>query len=199
MQLAESNSTALPVAACASALFNNDFKDLEQRVKRLLDQQLSRGVHVNRGAATLVMIVGLLVSILLGFPVLRAEKDRRELTTVKGFVDARADIPREVNAIESDVAMDLSGTWKMHLPAGFVHRIKLDRIDQSHYRLSPTGLNMSGIYELQGTRLVIQQPNNRRLTEFQWEIRDADRLALVAQPPLGKTGANYLGATMARK
>ena len=54
-------------------------------------------------------------------------------------------------------------------------------------------LNSSGIYELRGDRLVIVEPNDRRLLGFAWEVRGDGRLVLVDQPPVSKTGSNYLG------
>lgn len=91
----------------------------------------------------------------------------------------------------------LAGSWWMTLPRGFRHAITLVPVSEGRYRLLPGVLNSSGVYELRGNRLVIIEPSDRRLLGFEWELREGV-FRLVAQPPVGKTGSNYLGATLAR-
>ncbi len=86
----------------------------------------------------------------------------------------------------------------MHLPAGFMHRVTLTHLTGERYRLDPELLNNSGVYEVQGDRLVIVEPNDRRLLGFEWEIHPEGHLTLVGQPPLSQTGSDYLGAVMVR-
>jgi hypothetical protein len=92
---------------------------------------------------------------------------------------------------------NLSGEWVMSLPAGFRHRITLTLVGPGRYRLSPRKLNSSGVYQIKKNRLVIVEPNDRRLLGFEWEFRKGS-FVLVGQPPIGKTGSNYLGATLRR-
>lgn len=91
------------------------------------------------------------------------------------------------------------GNYTMHLPKGFEHEVRLIAMEDRHYRLiSKKNLNSLGIYQLEGKRLVMKKPDDKRLTEFQWLITDTDFLELVAEPPAAKTGATYLGATLTR-
>jgi RNA polymerase sigma factor (sigma-70 family) len=102
------------------------------------------------------------------------------------------------NPAQQDVAkQDLTGEWLMHLPAGFTHQVHLTAAGPERYRLAPDRLNSSGVYELQGDRLVIVDPNDRRLLGFEWQA-DRAGFVLVGQPAVEKTGANYLGATLRR-
>jgi beta-lactamase regulating signal transducer with metallopeptidase domain len=200
VQFAEANSRLFPITPFASALFNSDLHDLEQRVRRLLDRQLERNMEVSRALAGAAIVLGVLASMLLAIPVLRADGSSRIPSLLQAATNQGKMTPIEMRnetKPDSDGAVNLAGNWMMHLPAGFDHHIKLERIDPDHYRLSPKGLTMAGVYLLEGDRLIIEKPNDRRLTGFQWEIRAANNLLLVAQPSRSKVGANYLGATLA--
>ena len=109
---------------------------------------------------------------------------------------AAADLLADVSHVRPERPIDLSGTWHLHLPAGFDHQIKMTWIDDTHFRFSH--LTMAGVYELQGKRLVMQTPQDPRLTEFVWQLRSDGSLLLVDQPAVGKIGARYLGAVMRR-
>jgi beta-lactamase regulating signal transducer with metallopeptidase domain len=202
VQIAESNSRAYSITPFASALFNSDLHDLEQRVRRLLDRHLERNRGVSRASAGVAIVLGISASMLLAIPILRAEASSRIASTLQAATNQGKTPPIEAlykTKSDSDGTLILTGNWMMHLPAGFDRQVKLERIDQGHYRFLPRGLSMSGVYVLNGDRLTMEKPNDRRLTEFQWEIRESNRLVLVAQPSRSKIGANYLGATMAKK
>ncbi len=94
-------------------------------------------------------------------------------------------------------AVDLSGEWTMTLPAGFVSTSPIERVDDTHYRI-PNIKVLSGVYQRRGNMLVVVEPIDARLTEFIWEIRDADNLVLIQSPPVGKIGSDYTGATLNR-
>ena len=93
--------------------------------------------------------------------------------------------------------VDLSGTWQLTLPAGFVKHMTIERLENNVYFLRP--LNFAGEYELQEKRLVMVKPVDPRLTEFVWKLRDDDSLLLVEEPPAAKTGARYKGAVLRRE
>lgn len=93
---------------------------------------------------------------------------------------------------------DLSGDWLLTLPAGFEHHVMFTYQGKNRYRLAPGRLNMSGVYQLEGDRLRLVEPKDARLTEFRWQVQGTGTLLLVEEPPAGKTGARYLGATMTR-
>ncbi|NOZ40743.1 MAG: hypothetical protein GXP24_11030 [Planctomycetes bacterium] len=93
-----------------------------------------------------------------------------------------------------------SGYYTMLLPRGFKWQVKLLALDKKRYRLTSKhrNLNNLGFYELQGNLLVMVEPDDKRLTEFQWLITGNDSLELVAEPPARKTGATYLGTALTR-
>ncbi len=87
----------------------------------------------------------------------------------------------------------------MTLPAGYEHEITLVEDYPGRYRLLPRKLNSSGYYEVRGDRLVIVEPDDARLTGFEWKIMNDNTLILIEQPPLGQTGSDYLSATLTRQ
>jgi hypothetical protein len=91
---------------------------------------------------------------------------------------------------------DLSGKWRMFLPAGFEHEITLTRVGDNRYRLEPRVLNFAGVYELDDQNFTIVEPKEPRLAGFQWQMRSEYLLTLVGQSD--KTGADYLGAILFR-
>lgn len=93
-------------------------------------------------------------------------------------------------------AIDLAGEWRMLLPAGFEHRVALTRVADNAYRLTPGGLNSSGVYELRDDTLTITAPDELRMTGFTWKVNSRHLLTLVEQA--SNTGADYLGAVLFR-
>jgi serine/threonine protein kinase len=98
---------------------------------------------------------------------------------------------------------DLSGQWKLHLPAGYEYTEQLVRLDDSHYELHDRGV-FAGVYVIRGNRLVMDRPprGQERLNDLwklQWRIDDAGHLVLIGQMQLEKIGSNYLGATLTRE
>jgi hypothetical protein len=94
-------------------------------------------------------------------------------------------------------APDLSGDWVMTLPKGAVHESPIVRLTDRTYRI-PGIKALSGVYELQGDKLVVIAPTDRRLTEYVWRLEDANTLLLIEAPPVSKTGSDYRGATLKR-
>lgn len=94
-------------------------------------------------------------------------------------------------------AAKLAGDWIMVLPAGFTHNMHIRRINPRRY-LFTKAVRFSGFYELRKNRLVLVQPATRNEGPFEWELRKTGDLVLVVQPPVAKTGSNYLGATLIR-
>ncbi len=90
---------------------------------------------------------------------------------------------------------DLSGPWRMLLPAGFEHAIKLVALEDGRYRLDGEGLNSCGTYEVRDKRLVIVEATEPRYLGFEWEIRSPYLLTLVGQSELEQ---DYRGAVLFR-
>jgi hypothetical protein len=85
----------------------------------------------------------------------------------------------------------------MTLPAGFKYQVVVRPLGGRRLSVEKA-VRFSGVYELREGRLVLVQPLGPEDAGFEWEIRGADELVLVAQPPVRKTGQNYLGATLKR-
>jgi RNA polymerase sigma factor (sigma-70 family) len=91
----------------------------------------------------------------------------------------------------------LAGSWQMKLPAGFRYQVLLRPLGANRVSVE-NAVRFSGIYELRQGRLILAEAATRAEKGFEWEVRGAGELALVAQPPVAKTGASYLGATLCR-
>ncbi len=87
--------------------------------------------------------------------------------------------------------------WKLWLPAGFERMISIISLGDGEYMLKFAG-NFSGTYRRDGNLLRMATPDDPRLTEFAWKIKNAKTLVLVEEPPAGKTGASYKGAILKR-
>ena len=103
------------------------------------------------------------------------------------------------DTILSKKEVDLSGPWLLSLPAGFQHKVALIREGSDRYLMNKGSLNFNGLYEFREGYLVMLKPKDPRLTEFKWRLEPTGTLILVGQPETGKTGANYLGATLTRE
>jgi hypothetical protein len=90
---------------------------------------------------------------------------------------------------------DLSGPWRMLLPAGFEHAVKLVALEDGRYRLDGEALNSNGVYEVRDKRLVIVEAKEPRYLGFEWEIRSPYLLTLVGQSELEQ---DYRGAVLFR-
>jgi hypothetical protein len=202
-----------PEVLCSAALLddrcgpNGDgpCKELEERILRLVQKKPSRVLCMSRRWRLAVAVGGLLISVALPIAGLRAaafaEENARathkfpELTTPGQGVRSPAGSLRSELPAPAD-KHGLGKEWLMQLPAGFVHEVSVTPLGGDRYRLEPRQLNSSGVYEVRGGRLVIVEPNDRRLLGFAWEIHPDGHLTLVDQPPTEKTGVNYLGAVM---
>jgi bla regulator protein blaR1 len=188
LQVAE-GYTGRPPVPCA-ALLDEGAKELEDRIVRLLGPDRSAVGQMSRPARVAVVLFTLLLSGLLLTCGLRAAPPPSTLPASNQRGGPDDPDPTKRNR-------GFSGEWIMSLPAGFQHRITLTPVGKGRYRLGPRKLNSSGVYEVRKDRLVIVQPNDRRLLGFEWELRKGS-FVLVGQPPVGKTGSNYLGATLSR-
>jgi RNA polymerase sigma factor (sigma-70 family) len=103
--------------------------------------------------------------------------------------------PDESN--KSLTADALAGSWRMKLPAGFQYQVLIRPLGENRVSVEKA-VRFSGIYELRQDRLILVKGANSTEKGFEWEVRGSDDLALVAQPPVAKTGSNYLGATLRR-
>lgn len=181
-----------PDIVCSAALLNDRGKDgdaaeLEERIVRLVRKKRPRELRMGRASWLAVAAFGLAVSAAVPIAGLRAADSR-----VAPALEAISSPQPEPAPAKSALARQ----WVMLLPAGFAHWVTLTPLGSDRYRLEPRALNSSGMYEVQGNRLVIVEPNDRRLLGFEWEIQADGHLTLVGQPPLRETGSNYLGATM---
>lgn len=91
---------------------------------------------------------------------------------------------------------DVSGTWRVFLPAGFEHEAALRHVEGNKFRFEPGHLTFSGVYEIRGNRLVLAEPADPAHKGFEWEIRSPYLLTMSKQA--STTGADYMGAILFR-
>lgn len=94
------------------------------------------------------------------------------------------------------VPTSLAGEWRLLLPAGFEHHVRLEAAEGKRYRLEPSGLNFGGLYEVQEDRLVGMASKRPDRGSFAWKIQSPYLLTLVEQPH--GTGSDYSGAVLFR-
>jgi len=216
--------TALFGLAGGTALLDDDAAALERRIRRLIEPRPTPTIGLGRRALLATTVFGVVLSaIVLGTRVRSAETPQTAepsppssaVSPVEAEANVRARSPtghsysgavvprREPSPGEkagpAENTSDLSGDWLLALPAGFEHRVVLTDLGGGRYRLAPRSLNMSGVYERRGRELELVEPTVSRLTEFRWRAEGSDVLRLVAEPPPGKTGARYAGATLRRR
>jgi hypothetical protein len=97
---------------------------------------------------------------------------------------------------ERTTSIDLAGRWLLTLPAGFQYRVTIEQAGEGRYRFSG-GLAFAGIYELQGQKLAMIEPVDKRMTVFDWTLHNVNSLTLAAET--GASGARYVGATLGRQ
>ena len=115
------------------------------------------------------------------------------------YVGATLSLSSVSSIARSNQLTDLSGPWRLNLPAGFEHDVELLADGQGRYRLSPGGLMMSGLYEARGDRLVLVEPRAAWNDGFEWQHDGAGGLRLVSQPDPRHVGPDYRGATLKRR
>ncbi|UUO07265.1 hypothetical protein M4951_02900 [Blastopirellula sp. J2-11] len=94
--------------------------------------------------------------------------------------------------------VDYSGQWLMTLPLGAEHQVAIKKAKNDQFKLVRPRLNLAGAYKVDGPTLTIVQPDDQRLTGFVWTAINRNTLILTSEPPQGRTGASYVGATLTR-
>lgn len=145
-------------------------------------------------ALSLLMAGGFLATA-TGFSISRPLAEPPEACETSGL-SMRSGVSRD-EGNHNRMADALAGSWRMKLPAGFQYQVLLRLLGDSRIALE-NAVRFSGIYEFRNGRLVLVEAANRAEKIYEWEVRGADEFTLVAQPPVAKTGANYLGATLKR-
>ena len=91
---------------------------------------------------------------------------------------------------------DLSGDWRLLLPAGYEYEVTLAKADQGGYRLMGRGLTVRGDYRLEGGGLVSVETQDRN-GQFIWKVNSPYLLTLTKQT--ASVGSDYTGAVLFRK
>lgn len=94
----------------------------------------------------------------------------------------------------------LTGRWLLTMPRGFEYDATLEAAGEvGLYRLRCGALNLQGLYEARGRRLILVKPDHRHLAGLAWEIRNNNALLLTEQPNQAQVGSDYRGATLGRQ
>ncbi|EAQ78207.1 hypothetical protein [Blastopirellula marina] len=94
--------------------------------------------------------------------------------------------------------VDYSGRWLMTLPLGAEHHVAIKKAKDNQLKLVRPRLNLAGVYQVDGATLTIVRPADKRLTGFVWTAINRNTLILTGEPPQGRTGSSYVGATLTR-
>ncbi|QDU41146.1 hypothetical protein Mal4_55110 [Maioricimonas rarisocia] len=91
---------------------------------------------------------------------------------------------------------DLTGRWRMMLPAGYEHHVTIASVGHDFHVLAPTHLNMGGILVRDNDRLVSIEEHGPKKERFVWELRSPYLLTLVGSTDA--YGATYDHAILFR-
>jgi hypothetical protein len=91
--------------------------------------------------------------------------------------------------------LDLSGSWRLMLPAGYEHEITLKQTHDGIYRLASTGLNFNGDYCLEEGQLLGVGIEDRK-AQYLWKVNSPYLLTLTKQT--ANVGSDYTGAVLFR-
>lgn len=91
----------------------------------------------------------------------------------------------------------LSGTWEATMPKGFVRPVTVTHLEEDRFLMTSGGSVFNGIYQWRGDRLVVVQPDDKRMTGLIWKLQNG-RLTLIGEPAGKPTGSSYLGTNMER-
>ena len=92
---------------------------------------------------------------------------------------------------------NLSGRWRLTLPAGFKYDAKIEYMGRLRYRIA-VEVNGGGVYEVVGDTLTMLNPGNDGTRHYVWTIEDRDNLLLIEAPTVGEVGSDYRGAVLTR-
>lgn len=101
----------------------------------------------------------------------------------------------------SKVPAALAGKWLLTMPAGFEFDATIEPDDRPNYFvLKAKGApNVLGVYELKGTRLVMNTPRVSKMLGLEWVILNNNTIVLVEHPKDSQFGSDYRGATLGRQ
>jgi hypothetical protein len=92
---------------------------------------------------------------------------------------------------------DLTGTWKLIMPAGYEYEAEIAYMDRMRYRIVME-VTFGGVYEITHDTLRMLNPGNDGTRHYVWKIEDENSLLLVEAPTVGEVGSDYRGATLTR-
>jgi beta-lactamase regulating signal transducer with metallopeptidase domain/HEAT repeat protein len=96
---------------------------------------------------------------------------------------------------DKEGASTLVGNWKLVLPSGKTHELKLTQQDDGCLRLSQN-LNLSGTFAYQNKRLELIEPTQDNIFDFIWTLQDDGSFKLTHEQH--NVSAKYVGAVLVR-
>jgi hypothetical protein len=95
--------------------------------------------------------------------------------------------------------VNLVGEWLLTLPAGFEYSATIEPTGTAgEYRVKSKAVNLCGVYRLEGQRLTVTEPTNKKLKGLVWDVLNNNALMLIEQPIPSPVSADYRRATLTR-
>ena len=91
----------------------------------------------------------------------------------------------------------LEGEWLRTMPGGHELDIAIHAVADDQVIIA-TGRNLGGRYRIQGDRLVIVEPSDKRMASLTWHIKNLNEIILIDAPSAASVGSDYTGATLTR-
>ena len=88
------------------------------------------------------------------------------------------------------------GVWEMQAADGAVVDVKISRLQGSEYYFDAGTHPISGVYGLESSAVSMVKPDNPRMKEYVWRLREDRSLVLVREPAIELSGRRLISSTL---
>jgi hypothetical protein len=103
--------------------------------------------------------------------------------------------------IDRSIAVgDLAGRWILTMPGGAQWNARFEKFCRcNHIHLFCGATMLRGEYDLSGTRLAMERPDDEKMVGLVWKVKNRNLLELVEHPASSQFGSDYRGAVLVRR
>ena len=94
--------------------------------------------------------------------------------------------------------LPIQGIWHLASPSGDSEFIEVTRVSKNQFYIKGKGLPVNGLYNLKNNFLIMEAPEDARLTEYTWEL-ESNKFTLIKEPPTRLTDKRLLGSTLIKQ
>jgi len=127
--------------------------------------------------------------ILIGSDMKKSAKIRRVIILAVGLVISGCASVPEPQGLQP-------GTWELETSDGQIVDVEVREVQGWDYYFDAGTHPISGVYTLQGDSVLMQKPDNPRMKNYSWNLREDRSLVLVDEPPVELTGVRLVSSTL---